>query len=401
MQSGGGPVLSSVEEVVLANGSFVLLSSAAGIRSTGDSGLRIQNGRFDCSAVTLGPCFSAPSLLFETGSIAAVTGYQRLGPDSGWQVSVPGRIYFEYGGTSGKEGLSGIHVIHIGNLSLPLRERSILTIHEINGEFEGEVIFDAARSQGCAFSVPHAGTYTISFRSLRVNGPVRHEGNGTFWAAEADDNFYPNAEGIAPTPTPLATPTPVFIQSIPVIASPVFIRSIPIIESIPFQGSRELLLTVRLSESRHVSPSQFGLSASLSESDHVPPTELGMSASLSESGRLWPTQFGMSEEFDLERTDTFNSSPNLAGARAVAKNVTLSTWILLPIIAAAVAVLGLIGGCVVWRHRGFAPKGAGRGVEDGLVTYEEDSTANNDYVTCLNPNLEDDPSDILMDEQFE
>jgi hypothetical protein len=95
-----------------------------------------------------------------TGSTTAVTGYTVVGAASGVQMDGSPELTFEYLSNSTQEGLTTLALIHLGSLDLPHATACILKIAGVdddNRDFHREVPFDAARSRGCAFSVPALG----------------------------------------------------------------------------------------------------------------------------------------------------------------------------------------------------------------------------------------------------
>jgi hypothetical protein len=62
--------------------------------------VRVENGLFDCRAVRVVPCSNSPSVTCPKSSIAATTGRQSIGPEAGWNPSVPAPLFFECVGHS-------------------------------------------------------------------------------------------------------------------------------------------------------------------------------------------------------------------------------------------------------------------------------------------------------------
>jgi hypothetical protein len=203
--------------VVILNGSFYLQGSPGypGI-DTGDN-LTIVNGFFDCSTIDSSFCFNSSALTFQNGSATAITNYSTVGPSFQSLISGSSSLYFEYLSDSSQEWLSGLPMLHLKSISFFYSTIYALTIRQ-EGEsdirFERELIFNASRSRGCAFTVGGIGNYSIFYNSTSPpsQGRLGHDGLLFFSVSGPYDNVYSavpvsfgtatSSETIAVTPGP-------------------------------------------------------------------------------------------------------------------------------------------------------------------------------------------------------
>jgi hypothetical protein len=202
----------SVGTMSIMNGSLKFVATASGPGITAIGPVTIWNGVFDCTALMIGvDCFSAP-LTFANGSTTVIAKSGKvLAPASGARALGSSELHFEYLASSVEENLTGVPLIHLGSIPVPVRTRYLLNITGIDEDtqnFSREVVFDAGRVQGCAFSVGPLGDYTISAESatLGLHVPLSLDGNLSFAVTELSDIVVQAAP--APTVTPLLTPTP-------------------------------------------------------------------------------------------------------------------------------------------------------------------------------------------------
>jgi hypothetical protein len=212
----------SIQHITVLNGSFTLKSAHSGI-GPGSSGsvqnLTIHGGLFDCTGVMSVPCFRANSVTFGTGSIAVITNSQTVATSSQWQVSGVPQLYFEYGSMSSPEEFTGIPLLHMGSILVPYRAVYTLLVRNVGERnetwVERQMIFNANRSQGCAFSVQSVGNYTVTLDTAfpKWAGRLRHNGSSSFSVSDLVDNFFPNVEYEDANPTATISPTNQFTDS--------------------------------------------------------------------------------------------------------------------------------------------------------------------------------------------
>jgi hypothetical protein len=97
-------------------------------------------------------------------------------------------------------------MLHLDSIAFPYSTVYSLTVRQDveNGSgLERELIFNASRSRGCAFTVNSVGNYSIFFRSVspESNGRLEHDGMAVFAASGDFDNFYSNVQGVLPALT--------------------------------------------------------------------------------------------------------------------------------------------------------------------------------------------------------
>jgi hypothetical protein len=157
------------------------------------------------------------SVTFNNGSMTMVTGASKMIDFSTVKFSASSEIYTIYTGTSSKESMTGLPIIHVQfATSLPYRISHLVMRSSLSEAIVREVLFNSTAHRGFAISVPSTGSYTFTgtsdeafwCRLLVLNDAT------TFAASTKADTFY---DGVRitedevvcpPTRTPLATHTP-------------------------------------------------------------------------------------------------------------------------------------------------------------------------------------------------
>jgi hypothetical protein len=215
---GSGSGSSNVSQLIVVNGSFRLraVSPYAGIGTTGFSPstdtVTIVNGFFDCSALNSTFCINSNALIFRDGSTTAITTYRTVCPSSESRILGFAHLYFEYLSLSSPEHLTGLPILHLESISFAYRTvytLSIMLAVKDDERFERELIFNATRSRGCAFTVGSLGNYSIFFKSASPpsSGRLEHDGIQSFFAAGPYDTLYSAAPVNFPSESVHATAT--------------------------------------------------------------------------------------------------------------------------------------------------------------------------------------------------
>jgi hypothetical protein len=204
----------SVGTMSIMNGSLRFVATAPGPGITAIGPVTIWNGVFDCTSLMIDvDCFSAP-LTFANGSTTVIAKSGKvLAPAAGAQALGSSELHFEYLADSVEENVTGVPLIHLGSIPVPVRTLYILNITGIDDDtqdFSREVVFDATLVQGCAFSVGPLGNYTISAESadLDLHLPLALDGNLSFPVTELRDIVVQAASPGRASRSPPHTPHP-------------------------------------------------------------------------------------------------------------------------------------------------------------------------------------------------
>jgi hypothetical protein len=192
LSSNSGPGIGGITNTKLLGGCFVIDNGSVGVGNT--SSLRIGSVDIDCRSIGDKTCLEGTSIVFEGGSVTAVTGALNLIEFGTIAFSGFTELYTRYTGPSTQERFTGLAVIHIESVSFPCDLIYEVTVEDDN--YKRVLLMNSSTFRGFGVSVPSAGDYILNYESAEKlsftlsSGFLYHGNSTTFAAISGRDAFY-------------------------------------------------------------------------------------------------------------------------------------------------------------------------------------------------------------------
>jgi hypothetical protein len=174
-----------IDYVKIAGGEFVF-DGSAGIDSIS---LSLANASLDCSRISSTSCIRGRNIAFTAGPLIVRTPVSNFVEFGSAAFAGNPELLIEYSATSVPESLTGLPMIHIGQLEFPFP--SIYKLYVCNRSFT----IDSSQVRGIGFSVPSLGNYSLLYESSSpfTTGALVHDSVDSFAALAHSDTFYSSA----------------------------------------------------------------------------------------------------------------------------------------------------------------------------------------------------------------
>jgi hypothetical protein len=187
---------SSVTAMTISGGSLYINAGSVGTNyvNTGPN-MIIRSPHIDCRAIGTTVCLQAPSVVFDNGSLTAVTGASNLINANTVSFSGSPSIYVIYTGSSTQETFTGLPIIHIESITFSCN--SSYEVTATGDYFDRTVLFNPRSARGFGISVPSVGNYSLEYKARYYSseGKLTHDGFDDFSVATNSDSFYTTVVG--------------------------------------------------------------------------------------------------------------------------------------------------------------------------------------------------------------